>query len=408
MSLLDELGTVCEVRDPWPGDLVDGLRPQAVARPASTEETSAVMRFCHERDLAVTVRGAGTKQTWGMPPARLDVIVETLRMDRVVEHAHGDLIATVGTGLRLADLDATLRENGQQLVLDDLIGGSTVGGAVATNQSGPRRMAVGAARDLLIGVTVVRADGTIAKSGGKVVKNVAGYDLSKLLTGSFGTLGVLTEVTFRLHPVPPAGQWVSAEVAAADLAGPVSRLLHSQLVPTALEVDHPGGPGPARVAALFTGTEQGVAARIAAAKELLGDTTDDAEPAWTGRFPWLGEEGTGTEGVGALKLTCQLSSVADLVQEAARRGVAVRGSAGAGVLYAAAPVADLADSVAGLRDWCVAHGGSLVVLDAPGSDKTALDVWGSDTIGGLDIMRRVKDEFDPTGMLSVGRFVGGI
>ena len=407
MSLLDELGALCEVREPWPGDLVDGLRPQVVARPASTAETSAVMRFCHERGLAVTVRGGGTKQTWGMPPARLDVILETLRMDQVVEHAHGDLIATVGTGLRLADLDRVLRENGQQLIIDDLVGGSTVGGAVATNQSGPRRMAVGAARDLLIGVTVVRADGTVAKSGGKVVKNVAGYDLCKLLTGSFGTLGVLTEVTFRLHPVTAASQWVSVDVDPGELAGPVERVLHSQLVPTALEVDHAGGTGPVRVAALFTGTEEGVASRVTAARELLGNGAGETDATWTGRFPWLGDDGPGTD-VAALKLTCQLSSVPALVQEAARRGVAVRGSAGAGVLYAAAPATDLADTVAGLRGWCLRHGGSLVVLDAPGTDKTTLDVWGSDSVGGLEIMRRVKHEFDPTGVLSVGRFVGGI
>lgn len=404
MTLLDELAGICEVREPWPGDLVDGLRPQVIARPASTAETSQVMRCCHERGLAVTVRGAGSKQRWGMPPARLDVILETLRMDQVVEHAHGDLIATVGTGLRLADLDAVLRDNGQQLIIDDLVGGSTVGGAVATNQSGPRRMAIGAPRDLLIGVTVVRADGTVAKSGGKVVKNVAGYDLAKLLTGSFGTLGVLTEVTFRLHPVTAASRWVCADVPLVELAGRVGDLLHSQLVPTALEVDHAGGSGPGRVAALFTGTEEGVSARVAAAKQLLPGATDDAEVSWPGRFPWLGEDGA----VAALKLTCQLSSVPDLVRETARRGVAVRGSAGAGVLYAAAPAGDLADTVAGLRDWCIRHGGSLVVLDAPGADKTTLDVWGSDSVGGLEIMRRVKHEFDPTGVLSVGRFVGGI
>ena len=201
MTLIEDLGRACEVREPGPGDAIDSVSPQVVARPDSTAETAALLRACHERDLAVTVRGAGTKSSWGAPPTRVDVVVETSAMDRLVEHAHGDLIATAGAGMPLADLNATLAERDQQLLVDDPVGGGTLGGLLAANVSGARRMVPGALRDLLIGVTMVRADGTVAKSGGKVVKNVAGYDLGKLLVGSYGTLAVITTTAILIVPV---------------------------------------------------------------------------------------------------------------------------------------------------------------------------------------------------------------
>ena len=164
-------------------DHVDGVPARVVARPATAEQAAELMRACHERGLAVVVRGHGTKLAWGRPPERLDVLLDTTAMDELVEHARGDLIATVGAGMPLARLQEQLAEAGHQVALDDLVAGddapgSTVGGAVAANVAGPRRMWAGTMRDLVIGVRIVRADGTIAKAGGKVVKNVAGYDLS--------------------------------------------------------------------------------------------------------------------------------------------------------------------------------------------------------------------------------------
>ncbi|EBP5695887.1 FAD-binding oxidoreductase, partial [Salmonella enterica] len=156
----------------------------------------------------VVVRGAGTKLGWGRDPERLDVVLDTTALDTLVEHAAGDLIAVVGAGRRLADLQDDLSGADQRLGVDPSRAG-TVGGAVATAATGPMRLAHGAVRDLVIGMTMVRADGVVAHSGGKVVKNVAGYDLGKLLTGSFGTLGVITEVAFRLHPVPAGRTWVT-------------------------------------------------------------------------------------------------------------------------------------------------------------------------------------------------------
>lgn len=420
MALTDELSGVCEVREPWGEDTVDGVRPQVVARPASTAETSALLRECATRGLAVTVRGHGTKLGWGRPPARLDVVLETQRMDSLVEHAAGDLIASVGAGMPLSRLGELLAPARQQLVVDDLLAeeeaagrGSTVGGMLATAMAGPRRAWVGGPRDLLIGVTLVRADGTVAHSGGKVVKNVAGYDLGKLLVGSYGTLGVITAATFRLHPRPAAEQWVHTEVALPALPAVLSAVVHSQLYPAAVEVEHHGAPdAPARVAVLLCGTEDGVTARAAAAADLvsgaLGQRPDGhvgaGEVWWPFRLPAGGEPDRTL-----VKLTSQLSGVATLVQACAEHGVEVRGSAGTGVLHGALVGADpdrVAAVVGSLRDLCTGLGGAAVVLDAPAAVKDAVDTWGP--VPGLALMRRVKQQFDPDGTLSPGRFVGGI
>ncbi len=141
-------------------------------------------------------------------------------------------------GARLADVQERVADGGQRLVLDETVPGASIGGVLAANTSGPRRTAVGSARDLLIGVTMVRADGVVAKAGGRVVKNVAGYDLGKLLIGSAGTLGVIVDATFRLHPLAPAHRWVSVPVASPQEAlEAAQRVVHAQVVPAAVEVD---------------------------------------------------------------------------------------------------------------------------------------------------------------------------
>jgi glycolate oxidase FAD binding subunit len=356
------------------------------------------------------VRGAGTKLGWGHPPERVDLILDTGRMDAVVEHAAGDLIVVVGAGCRLVDLQARLAGSGQWLAVDPPRSG-TVGGVVATASTGPTRHLHGPVRDLLIGARVVRADGLAAHSGGKVVKNVAGYDVGKLLTGSYGTLAVLTELAFRLHPLPPTRTWVSVPVAsAAEAHEATQRLVHSQLAPTGVELDRPA-EGPATVSVLLEGIAAGVQGRTARALELLGPdaAVDDTAPRWWGREPF------GQDDV-ALKLTCEIAGLRPLLvaldEAAASAGVRVdvRGSAGVGALLAGVPGAAEPGAVArlvdGLRQRAASYGGSVVVLDAPAEVKAALDVWGP--VGGLDLMRAVKNRFDPQRRLAPGRFVGGI
>ena len=433
-QLTDRLAGACQVRPAGDDDHVDGVGAQVVASPASTEETSALLRACSEQDLAVVVRGHGSKIRWGRPPERVDVILDTTRMAELVEHSRGDLIATAGAGMPLARLQHLLAEGGHQLVVDDLtpgpdrggdgIGqGSTLGGALATNMSGPRRMWTGSMRDLVIGVRFVRADGTVARAGGKVVKNVAGYDLSKLLTGSFGTLAVVTEVTVRLHPLPEASWSVHTRVDVERLPAVLTEVVHSQLVPRAVEVvSGPDLDGSTVVSSLLEGTRQGVEARAgtlaARLREIGGSPVDvvddedgtprelsvsaDVSPV----LPGLAAAGRPT----LVRTTARLSGIPELLSTATGLGLTVSGSAGTGVLYASSPegrdVAETLAAVEALRAASGRLGGSTVVLDAVPEVKAAVDSWGP--VPGLELMRRVKQEFDPGRILAPGRFVGGM
>lgn len=193
---------------------------------------------------------------------RIGEDLATAGLDRVLEHEAGDLTATVEAGIRLSALNARLAEAGQRLSLDPP-GDPTVGACIAADLSGPRRHRYGTMRDLVLGVTVVLADGTIANAGGKVVKNVAGYDLAKLLCGSRGTLALIVRVSLRLHPVPAAAR--TLVVSTADPAGAWAAVRGAQLQPSAVDVLHPG-----RLAVLFEGSEEAVAAQLEAARALAG------------------------------------------------------------------------------------------------------------------------------------------
>jgi glycolate oxidase FAD binding subunit len=280
--------------------------------------------------------------------------------------------------------------------------GASIGGTLATATSGPGRLATGTVRDLLIGVTVVRADGVVAKAGGRVVKNVAGYDLGKLLIGSFGTLAVVTEALFRLHPLPEVQRWVTLPVDDPDRVHDLTQaVVHGQTVPGALELDWPTG-GPGTLTVLFGGTGAGVEARAGTARSVLGaDATVSGEPpAGWAAYPWRpGETGH--------KLTGMLSGLRDVVATAREVGASLRGSAGTGVLYAVlGRPDDVPVALDRLRAVCTRHRGSAVVVDAPPEVKQAVDVWGP--VPALDLMHRVKDQFDPEHRLAPGRFVGGI
>ncbi len=408
----EAIGSACaEVRDAGESDHVDGVRPVLVARPADTDQVSEVMRAAAAHDLTVVPRGRGTKLSWGVPPSSADVVLDVSALDQVLDHAAGDLIAVTQAGALLSDVQDVVGRGGQRLALDETVPGSTIGGILGTNTSGPRRVTTGTARDLMIGVTVVRADGVVAKAGGRVVKNVAGYDIGKLVIGSLGTLAVITEAVFRLHPVPDTRQWVSVPVSDPEAAQQaVQSVLHSQAVPGAIEIEWPAEGGGA-VHVLLEGREDGVAGRAATVRELLGETsTESADPPAGGAaYPW-DVAAEGDQRSTALKLTFALSGLGEVLAEVDATGVHLRGSAGAGVTYAAidpgTPVDVVRDTVDRLRQVCTRLGGSTVVVDAPAEVKAAVDVWGP--IPALDLMRRVKAQFDPDHRLAPGRFVGGI
>ena len=462
------------VRPAGPADVVAGVRPSAVARPASTAEASALLRAASGLGLAVVPRGAGTKIGWGSPPARCDLVIDMTGMDQVTEHAAGDLVATVQAGASLEQLAEALGAAGQRLALDPPalpVPGDgrrtrgTVGGVLAAGTAGPLRLRYGAGRDLLIGVTFVLADGTVARSGGKVVKNVAGYDLGKLLAGSRGTLALITEATFRLHPVPAATAHVAAECAsAAQACELVAAAQAASISPVAAEIAWAAGPEPVRVAFALEGDPASVAGRareLAARARASGaaEVLAGAAPRWWGAFPWDGPAGglgaaPGREAGTLVQVAFWPGDLglvlAEIRATAAGAGaeVAVGGSAGAGILHALVPgrvpPERAAAFVSGLRgalgralsapltaapeagqpargqpadgqpaDGLPAHGragpacrASAVVLAAPPAVRELVDVFGP--VPGLALMRAVKSRFDPGGILSPGRFAGGI
>jgi glycolate oxidase FAD binding subunit len=407
----DAIASACaEVRDPTPADHVDGVAPGLVALPADADQVSEVLRAAAAHQLSVVPRGRGTKMSWGLPPRSAQLLLDLSALDQVLDHAAGDLIVATQAGARLSDVQEVVGQGGQRLALDETVPGSSIGGTIAANTSGPRRVATGTARDLLIGITVVRADGVVAKAGGRVVKNVAGYDLGKLMIGSAGTLAVITDATFRLHPVPVTHRWVTIEVhAPREAQEVVQSVLHAQAVPSAIEVEWVDGRG--AVSVLLEGREEGVAGRTDTVRRLLGESSSESAdaPAGGAAYPWdLGA--TGDQRATALKLTFVLSGLADVLTAAAEAGAVVLGSAGTGVVYAALPPGTGAETVRTsldlLRRICAQHGGTAVVVDAPAAVKAGVDVWGA--VPALDLMRRVKDQFDPDHRLAPGRFVGDI
>jgi glycolate oxidase FAD binding subunit len=401
------------------GDVRDGDQPDGalVAAPASTEEAAAVMRAAAEHELAVVARGGGSRLGWGTPPSRCDLVVDTSRMSSVVEHAAGDLVARLQAGARMGDVAAVLAQAGQELALD-VPGEATVGGVVASGLAGPRRLRYGTPRDLLIGITIVRADGTVAKSGGKVVKNVAGYDLGKLLAGSAGTLGLITEAIFRLHPLPAARAFVTAEYVAVSVAcDAVAAAANSPLVSSAVELTRAAPGGPIRVGVLLEGSADGVETRSLRMAGLLGQAEVAADPpAW---WPGAPRAGSGETLIRVSFWVSALALVLDAIEAAAARAdvsPVTEGSAGAGVLYVrvdAPPVAvaefvrALRGALAGEQRGAVAgQRGAVAVLAAPAAVRDELAGRGGMTgaVPGLALMRAVKDQFDPGHRMAPGRF----
>jgi glycolate oxidase FAD binding subunit len=423
-----DLAKACaDVRAAGPADVVCGQPARFVAAPASTQEAGALLRAAAELNMSVVPRGTGSRIDWGLRPRSCDLIVDTRRLDAIIEHAAGDLVVRVEAGVRLDDLQDKLAAEGQRLALDPP-GRSTIGGLTATGVAGPLRFRYGAPRDLLIGITVVRADGIVAKAGGKVVKNVAGYDLGKLFAGSYGTLGLITEATFRLHPRPAAAAWITldcpdpatAESAARAMAG-------SPLAPSAIELDWPSTSLPIAVGVLLEGDEISVTERVERMRRLLGDRgTAESRSAQPKRADRDLDVPATTPAQGTQVRIAfwagQLSSVLGTIRAAAaEQGLdpAVGGSA-AGVLHVSlereSPAADVVQFVTALRAGLDRLSGpaegvppsvaSAVVLSAPADVRDAVEMWGP--VPSLDLMRRIKDQFDPEHRMAPGRFAGGI
>lgn len=369
-----------------------------IVEPRNPDEASAALAAAAASGHRVVIQGGGTKSDWGTPAARADVVLSTLGLNRIVAHRHGDLTATVEAGARLADVNRALARHRQWIPLDPPWDDrATVGGVVATNDAGPRRHRYGAPRDLIIGVEIARVDGVRAKAGGIVVKNVAGYDLARLMTGSFGSLALITSATFKLYPLATASRTVIVDLPShAAAAALVAALNASQLTPTAVEIATP----PLRALVRFESTPASVEAQSAAAAAIAaaagggvrvvdGDTESREWRAHAER-PWTGS------GM-VLKMTllpADLEAALDSVRTAAAAlPFEICGRAALGVLYVRVEGEPglHARVVQALRLRVPVDKGTVVVLRGP---EAAVQSGSAHRIMGA-----VRRAFDPSGLL---------
>jgi glycolate oxidase FAD binding subunit len=416
--------------------IVDGRAPEAVVLPASKEEVAAVLVAAGEARTPVIPWGGGTKMGIGAPPQRVGLVLALKRLARLLEHEPGDLTATVQAGMTLGALQRELGARGQWLSLDPAHADeATLGGIVSSNAAGPRRHLYGACRDLVIGLTVVTATGALVKGGGKVVKNVAGYDLPKLFVGAFGTLGVIVEVTVKLRPRPDTDRMVVARFASLKEAGSAARaVMGSDLLPSALDlVDGEtlraldlGGPDGAALLIGVDGIAEQVHWQCAEVERMLRlqglvDArvldADARDAAWRARGS-LGRSAF-PETAAVMKWVVLPAQVADVMEQgmgvAQRAGLPVAMAAHAGVgiieaVLAGGAGADAARVSGVLTEWRAlvrAAGGQALVESAPLAIKERVPVW-DDPGPALRIMQRIKSQLDPAGLLNPGRFVGGI
>lgn len=366
------------------------------------------MRSAGQEERPLRVRGGGTKLRWGRPTDPPEVDLSTEGLSEVVEHNEGDLTTVLQAGVPLARAQEALAEASQMVALDPPLGQgeeATIGGVVATGDSGPLRHRYGAARDLILGVTVALSDGTIAKAGGKVIKNVAGYDLAKLFSGSFGTLGFIVEVVMRLHP--RSSDTVTAVGATDDphsLADAASRVAHSPFGPECLDVSWEEWQG--EVMARFGGAA--AKAPATEALKLMEGAGLEARLDEDDGERWQRQRARQRSADGAVVRVSGLASELPNVLRAARDlGASMVGRAGLGLSWMTLQEADVDELVSGVEEVRRRLDPfACVVLDAPTEVREKVDIWGEGEA--MPLMRRIKARFDPHGVCSPGIFVGGI
>jgi len=374
--------------------------------PASHDEAARLLRRCSDEAASVCPVGGGTKLGWGGLGELADLELSTAGLQDVVEHNEGDLTAVLDAGAPLAAAQARFAEAGQMLALDPPLGAdsaATIGGVVASGDSGPLRHRYGAARDLVVGMTMALADGTVARAGGKVIKNVAGYDLAKLLAASFGTLGLILQVAVRLHPLPSTRVTLRVKAGTAgELGALASALSHSHLEMESLDVSWSEGSG--EVLARFGGEaaqhQAAAAADIAGGGELV---QDDAALWERQRVLQRSESGV------VVRVSGLQEDLPRLVGEAERANATLVGRAALGISWLALESLDDDAAAAAVGELRARLAPSpCVVLDAPPGVRRALDVWDERDPGRLALARRVKERFDPRRTMRPGVFVGGI
>ena len=401
--------------------IVDGMQPAIVCSPAAAEQIAAALRVCAEAEAAVIPWGGGTAMQIGNRPRALDVVMKTSRLDRVIEHDGANLTATVQSGIALTALQDILKGQNQFLPFDPPHPArATIGGIVAANLNGPRRGCYGSVRDLVIGMKVVLVSGELIKAGGKVVKNVAGYDMCKLFVGSLGTLGILTEVTLRVAPIPETSATVIAAGGLPKVLPFVDELSRSPLLPAAVALMNSGALGAgqkdwqaaircegfAETVARHTSDALAMARHTGLGAEILRDNADGQVwdrvrdfPLQTGRLVY--------------RVTVPRASVAESVRaiqdwNRSEFQPPILSDPLTGTLWVAEPERQTSPQrFADLLSLARRCGGHAIIFAAPADAKNNIDVWGP-APPTLALMRKIKRQFDPKGLLNPGRFVGGL
>jgi glycolate oxidase FAD binding subunit len=413
---------------------LDGVQPRAVIIPATVEETARAVALARHYRLTLLPRGGGTHRGLGGIAERIDLVIELTQLTRLLEHEAADLTCHTEAGITLAALQSKLASRGQRLALDPPHAEqATIGGILATNASGPRRLRYGSARDLVIGLRTIQASGEIARSGGRVVKNVAGYDLNKLYIGSLGTLGIIVEAHFKLHPLPAAERTLLLMFpAVTDAMQMVVTALGSLLTPSAIELLNPGAAHaisaasglslPANGYTLAFNFEGSVSAvhrqldetRLLARKYgalMADDLEDEAQHLF---WEAVRAQTSGQLTCKATMLVTRIAAYMQTLEQVCRRydlEAATVAHAGNGIVYLELrplnATARQVRAITELRQQAQEGKGSLVVERCPLDLKRLIDVWGP---AGSDfpLMRRLKQQFDPEGIFARGRFVGGL
>lgn len=413
---------------------VDGLAPRAVVSPGSAEEISKLLAYANTEKMAVVPRGNGTKMKTGGIPRKLDLVLSMLRINRITEHDVPNLSLSVEAGITLEAVQQKLASTGKGsfLPLDPpYVEKATIGGIIATNGSGPRRYLYSSARDLLLGLKAVLPNGDVVAFGGKTVKNVSGYDMTKLMIGSWGALGIITEITTKLLPLPEASATLLVSFDDLAKAGALTKgVLHSALLPSAMELmdanaaEKLGRKGRYLVAFSLEGVQEAV-------ERQTGEISEMAKSEGAGEAALL----KGADDVtfwrrvrdlaiasGApviLRSDFVISKQAEILgnyqrwAQAAGVGCAFVGHAGNGTLtsYILENGLEKRDAIVDLigkfTAEAVKQNGNLIVEAAPRDVKDRVSVWGQPR-NDYGVMRRLKEEMDPVGVLNPGRFVGGI
>jgi glycolate oxidase FAD binding subunit len=405
------IGNPDQWREAEPEDAIAGVQPRMIFEASNESEVATALRLADTAGLSVIPRGGGTKTVWGNPPARADLILSTVRMNQVIEHAWADLTVSVETGCTIGTLQDALAQRGQQIAVDPLWPEhATIGGILSTNDTGTLRIRYGGLRDLIIGVTIALPDGTLASSGGKVVKNVAGYDLPKLVTGALGTLGVITRANFRLHPLP---RNVRSYTFAFQDAAHANRFMlavqDSKLAHTGLQARFAAGTAPG-VDIRFDGTDAGLAAQTESVRKLASPASETEANAtiWRARQElWSNTDTIAKFSVlpGSIAAACE--QFRRLGESTGVRWQAVAQGTGLGWLRLETSIAEAARKMLeDLRTVLESLGGSLVVLRRV-RGLSGVDTWGK-CGDSFPVMLSVKQQFDPRKTLNPGRFVGGI